>query len=68
MASEEGALHRVYFSCCMQMYGQHRKSDYFSVCLLLLCVCVAADARLLGGIWQSGRAIKRSVLCVCVRV
>ena len=59
-----------FLSVCMKanVFVSNRKSGYFSVCLLLLCVCVAADARPLGGIWLSGRAIKRPVLCVRVCV
>lgn len=34
--------------------------------LSLLCACIAADARPLGGIWLSGRAIKWPMLCVRV--
>ncbi len=75
MSSKEGVLHRIcvfsaWLCACMQMYlcSTQKKSDYFGVCPLLLCVCVAADARPLGGIWLSGRAIKWPVLCVCVCV
>lgn len=74
MAGKAGVLYTAQCVCaflckcvrvCKCMCVQLRKSDYLSVCLWLLCVCAAADARSLGGIWLSGKALKWPAF-VCV--
>lgn len=47
--------------------GIHKETLITSACLLLLCICIPADARPFCGIWLSDRAQKRPV-CVCVCV
>lgn len=78
MTSVEGVLHKVCFFFflfnqsvwLMQMHLCAIHTHKKIVCLWLLCVCAAADARPLGGIWLSGGAIKWPVLCisVCIHV